>query len=338
MATQIDCGQCVARRSRMVARSVGQLEWKNFQNRAKTYDSTHNRCTGPLLGRDYKPQRPGVLGQRNKYFFIKCKGVISSVTYFKKFVAFSKTEVCANSIRFSHSVCNDKLSRGCRSDTRHFSKEHLGTSLQEQYNNSGQTFSWQAESRSGQIKQVTCPIRMAHASKTILQHRQNVWSPQYRSFCVYPNQTITQIQQFVLGSGDRRGGRVKPMQLVYRSKFCQSALQNVTSSYKPHLPNKSRGYHYCASLASPDLGKAVTQDISASTPEAPETKTNVYTMPRLDPRTNEKQQVVPLCLESEWEKHLTKLHWPQTSIVAYKYFLSQSTVQQVFRVLSKILL
>ena len=35
-----------------------------------------------------------------------------------------------------------------------------------------------------------------------------------------------------------------PKQLVYRSKFCQSALQNVTSSYKPHLPNKSRSYHY----------------------------------------------------------------------------------------------
>ena len=38
------------------------------------------------------------------------------------------------------------------------------------------------------------------------------------------------------------------------------------------------------------------------------------------------------------KKYLTKLHWPQTSIVAYKYFLSQSTVQQVFTVLSKILL
>ena len=225
-------------------------------------------------------------------------------------------------------MCNDKLSTRCRSDTGHFSKEHLGTSHQEQYNNSGQTFSWQTKSRSGQIKQVTFPIRMAHASKTILLHRQNFWSPQYRSFCVYPNQTITQIQQFVLGSGDRRGGRVTPKQLVYRSKFCQSALQNVTSSHKPHLPNKSRGYHYCASLASPDLGKAVTQNICASTPEAPETKTNVYTMPRLDPRTNEKQQVGPLCLDGEWEKHLTKLHWPQTSIVAYKYFLSQSTLQQ----------
>ena len=117
MATQIDCGQCVARRSRMVASSVGQLEWNIFQNRDKTYDSTHNRCIRPLSGRDncgFKPQSSGVLGQRNKYTFFKCKGVISSVTYFKKFVAFIVRSLNSKIYRLSNLL--DKSAKMCMND------------------------------------------------------------------------------------------------------------------------------------------------------------------------------------------------------------------------------
>ena len=152
---------------------------------------------------------------------------------------------------------------------------------------------------------------MAHSQRTVQIYRQNVWPTYCGQIWLNTNQTITSIQQPLLGPGNGRRRRIEPIKLAIRNELCKPSISFTAKSNRPYMCKQS------AILASQNMVLQVEKNSSVSTPSPAKTNKHVHWSSGYSARTAQKPKMEIVCLKGEWTNNLINLKCPKCSKQIY---------------------
>ena len=136
--------------------------------------------------------------------------------------------------------------------------------------------------------------------------------------------TVTQLQQQVRGSvffGDRRP---RPKGLGQAQQFCESTIQNDSTSFEGHRGTRGKSNPNSTMVASATVVSKAETIVDKAPLKA--TQNGTHTGAQNNAGGMQKQEMAHICLETMWANHTTELQWPSRASQQISCCLAPSTL------------
>ena len=312
-------------RSGMVAPSA-----KVMERRPHTYRpgrlSNGDRCVHDRLGghgQEHKPSSSGILESPFKSNAIKLPRNDGSNIGFKITHVSNRQTNSSVDRQYHHGSLHQSFRRA-ESGSVAISERHMDGSSRQKTHTKCTIPERLPQYDSGRPLETFRTLRMATQQGPVSVFKSYVGPTHNRPLRNAHKHTVTQLQQQVRGSvffGDRRP---RPKGLGQAQQFCESTIQNDSTSFEGHRGTRGKSNPNSTMVAS----ATVVSKAETIVDNAPlkTTQNGTHTGAQNNAGGMQKQEMTHICLETMWANHTTELQWPSRASQQISCCLAPSTL------------